>query len=462
MIDTLISFLACVIILTSCPRNTRQSLAIRTTALVLSLGLTLTTLSACHLSSPEPLADADKDTMPLTKTRPVVVFTPFIEPRREPFRTDLSSAFKELDLSIERNMTAYKGPLGDCMAAGRRAFAAGNLEEGRKNFLMAVKLLTILDDNERPRGNTRENDNVLTRRYLLTQAATYFMRDKKYAVSAELAQQAIDLGNKYTTPVGKAVYSPEYALLAESDMRLGKYDKALKEYDILAGMTNFREMQLQYMYNRMEIYKLMKRPDLVKVEEKEADEVWRKLHAPDQLLKVACQSGNLDEVKAWVAKGANPNGDGQSRYSGPYNVLQPLHNAVLGNYLDVAQFLLDKGADSNIQVGTSGTPLHLAVYAKSVPMAELLLKYNADVNARVPYFIVGAAPDTVAPEQQATPLHFAAQDGDLSMVKCLVEHKAKIDSLDAAHRTPLDWAEGEDVRAYLIDKGARSGRDIKP
>lgn len=462
MIDTLISFLSRVIILTSCPRNTRRSPAIRTAALVLSLGLTLTSLTACHLSSPEPAADADKDSMPLAKTRPVVVFTPFIEPRREPFRTDFGSAIKELDLNIERNMTTYKGPIGDCMAAGRRAFAAGNIEEGRKNFLTAVKLLTIIDDNERPRGNTRENDNVRTRRYLLMQAATCFMRDKKYAVSAELAQQAIDLGSKYTTPVGKAVYSPEYALLAESDMRLGKYDKALKDYDILAGMTNFREMQLQYMYNRMEIYKLMKRPDLVKGEEKKADEVWRKLHAPDEMLKVACQSGKLDEVKAWVAKGANPNGDGQSRYSGPYNVLQPLHNAVLGNDLEVAQFLLDKGADPDIQVGSSGTPLHLAVYAKSVPMAELLLKHKANINARVQYFNVGVPPNTVAPEQQATPLHFAAQDGDLAMVKCLIEHKADINISDAAHRTPLDWAEGEDVRSYLLDKGARSGRDIKP
>ena len=151
----------------------------------------------------------------------------------------------------------------------------------------------------------------------------------------------------------------------------------------------------------------------------------------------------------------------RSWYSFHDNVLQPLHNAVLCNDLDVAQFLLEKGADPNIQVGSSGTPLHLAVYAKSVPMAELLLKYKADINAKVQYFNVGVPPDTGAPEQQATPLHFAAQDGDLAMVKCLVEHKANIDSLDAAHRTPIDWAEGEDVRSYLLDKGAHTGSEIK-
>lgn len=429
--------------------------------MAISVALAVVGLSACHLSAPDLDIDPSKDAPPVTKSRPIVVFTPFIEPKREPFRIDCAALIKELGNVIQLNMLTYKGPPGDYMLAGRRAFAAGKLEDGRKNFMQAIKLLGMMDDNERPRGVTRENDNVRTRRYMLTQAAAFFMRDKKYAGSAELAQQAIDLGSKYTTPVGTAVYSPDYAILAESDMRLGKYDKALKEYDILSGMTNFREMQLQYMYNRMEIYKLMKRPDLAKAEQAKANEVWKKLYAPDEMLKVACQSGKLDEVKAWVAKGANPNGDGKSRYSGPYNVLQPLHNAVLGNDLDVAQFLLEKGADPNIQVGSSGTPLHLAVYAKSVPMAELLLKYKADINAKVQYFNVGVPPDTGAPEQQATPLHFAAQDGDLAMVKCLIEHKANIDSLDAAHRTPIDWAEGEDVRSYLLDKGAHTGSEIK-
>jgi tankyrase len=58
-----------------------------------------------------------------------------------------------------------------------------------------------------------------------------------------------------------------------------------------------------------------------------------------------------------------------------------LHDAVGHNQLDVAKYLLDKGADVNAVTTDGLTPLHMAAQNGNIEMTKLLLQRRAKVNA---------------------------------------------------------------------------------
>ena len=58
-----------------------------------------------------------------------------------------------------------------------------------------------------------------------------------------------------------------------------------------------------------------------------------------------------------------------------------------------------------------------------------------------------------ARERSVTPLHLAANSGDVSVVKILVEHNARINALDADQATPLHRAamlDNYEAISYLV------------
>ncbi len=61
-----------------------------------------------------------------------------------------------------------------------------------------------------------------------------------------------------------------------------------------------------------------------------------------------------------------------------------LHLAADKNHLEVAQVLLNAGADPNVPDETDFTPLHLAAARGCLPMMALLVEHGADVNASTP------------------------------------------------------------------------------
>ena len=59
-----------------------------------------------------------------------------------------------------------------------------------------------------------------------------------------------------------------------------------------------------------------------------------------------------------------------------------LHYAFIENNYNIAELLLEKGANSSYSDKNGWTPLHYAAQNYNAKLSELLIKYGADVNAK--------------------------------------------------------------------------------
>ncbi len=97
-------------------------------------------------------------------------------------------------------------------------------------------------------------------------------------------------------------------------------------------------------------------------------------------------------------------------------------------HISLVQFLLEMGADPNLQSDNElkVAPLHSASAISDFAIAELLIKNGADVNARQ---MAGV-----------TPLHSAAHNGQTELVKLLIDNGADINAMMGNGHTPLGMA----------------------
>jgi uncharacterized protein len=124
----------------------------------------------------------------------------------------------------------------------------------------------------------------------------------------------------------------------------------------------------------------------------------------------------------------------------------PLHLASFFGAEEMAQILLDHGADPNAvsRNPMAVQPLHSAAASRAVGIITMLLNHGADVNAR----------------QQGgwTPLHAAAIFGDLPLVELLLKNGAEVDRANDDGKKALDLAveKGHDRVANLL-RGQTAG-----
>ncbi len=85
--------------------------------------------------------------------------------------------------------------------------------------------------------------------------------------------------------------------------------------------------------------------------------------------------------------------------------------------------------------------------ARGVEAAQALIDQGADVDVRQRTF-------------HGTPLQYAASSGRLAMAQLLIKHKATVDAVDLAGRTPLMWAAWQG-RAEVVEALLEAGADFR-
>ena len=117
-------------------------------------------------------------------------------------------------------------------------------------------------------------------------------------------------------------------------------------------------------------------------------------------LGLAAYFGHLDTVRLLLERGADV---GQVARN-PMQV-QALHAALAGRHEVIARLLVEHGADVNAKQHGGYTPLHEAAQHGDLPLVELLLAHGADTSARL--------------ESGQTPAEIAAEHGHTQVAERL-------------------------------------------
>ena len=119
----------------------------------------------------------------------------------------------------------------------------------------------------------------------------------------------------------------------------------------------------------------------------------------------------------------------------------PLHYAIESGNIEIAKYLIDRGANPNIQDAYSKTPLYSAIYSGNTEIVKYLLDHNADPNSKSYYTF---------------PLLAAIKLGHTEIVKSLIEHGADLGIKNTSAQTLLHYAielKHTEIARYLIDRG---------
>ncbi|MDR1235782.1 MAG: ankyrin repeat domain-containing protein [Holosporaceae bacterium] len=243
-------------------------------------------------------------------------------------------------------------------------------------------------------------------------------------------------------------------------------------------------------------------------------------YSPERLLRSAVLSGDKDSVECLVSQGADINAtDNYGRTalhlaarSGRTDIVRllircgadinaidhlgstALHGAVKSGNVDTVNHLMFRylksgGAGVSMTDDYGRTPLRFAVESGNRGIIKSLIPYCENINATnfrgIPLFhyaknvevikclaSFGANPNA-SNSRQYTALHFAAQQGNEDVARCLIiDLNVRVNPLNYWEKTPLDIAMDQDVHPdlaakrgriaqFLRDHGAVSGRDIR-
>jgi uncharacterized protein len=159
--------------------------------------------------------------------------------------------------------------------------------------------------------------------------------------------------------------------------------------------------------------------------------------AGDSALVAAAKDGDLQAVRAQIAKRANVN---EAARDGSTALLWAVYNSDQ----EMTRALLAAGAAPNSPNHYGITPLLQASRTGDARLVELLLKAGADVAAAYP--------------EGETPLMAASRTGKIDAVRLLLDAHANVNAVDAhQQQTALMWAAAEghtDIVKALLEAGA--------
>ncbi|XP_071393332.1 NF-kappa-B inhibitor epsilon [Centroberyx affinis] len=165
-------------------------------------------------------------------------------------------------------------------------------------------------------------------------------------------------------------------------------------------------------------------------------------------LHVACQHGQTDCVTQ-MTREVSPSKLAPVLETQNWRGLTCLHMATLSRHHHLMKLLMKKGADLNIQEGTSGkTALHLAVELHDMQAVTLLLNNGANVDG--------------AMFNGCTPLHLAVGRQDAATANLLCQSGADKMLRNMEDETALDLADGNDdiLALFPFDDIQISGRSV--
>lgn len=150
-------------------------------------------------------------------------------------------------------------------------------------------------------------------------------------------------------------------------------------------------------------------------------------------LMLAAHAGNLDLVRILVAAGADVNAADERGWSA---LTKAVYNADLDRgFADVAQVLIDAGANVEAPIGFGVRPLMLAAGYGETAVVETLLRAGADVLAR--------------------------NDGGLTALM-MVKQKHYVDVINLLHEAEQDAGVGEGSCATKNEPGSKVVTFLKP
>ena len=132
-----------------------------------------------------------------------------------------------------------------------------------------------------------------------------------------------------------------------------------------------------------------------------------------EALHEAIKRGNLDEVRAALDAGANPDQCYSQLFVGHHYC--PLVQAVQNGQDDIVRLLLEREADPDIEKDGLGTPLTVATRKKDYPIMTMLLNAGADPNLHSSSY-----------GWPGTPLKMAASNGDTKAIGMLLKVGADV------------------------------------
>lgn len=150
-------------------------------------------------------------------------------------------------------------------------------------------------------------------------------------------------------------------------------------------------------------------------------------------IHMAAGAGDLGKVKRYIE--ANP---GLLNEPSAKFHETPLQEAASSGRLEVVKYLVEKGADCSIRDGSGHTALEKALARGHNDVAQYLLAHTAKGG--------GAS----------TPLHAAADSGNIEGVKLLMDNGCDVNERDSLGKTALHYAvacDSTDVVKLLIEKG---------
>lgn len=153
-------------------------------------------------------------------------------------------------------------------------------------------------------------------------------------------------------------------------------------------------------------------------------------------LLTACESGDIDAVRAEIDRGVDPN----LRWHAPNHAYCHGRSALMWatrfGHIQIVEFLIQCGADIHYVHNYVGNVLHYAAFHGQTEIGGLLIGHGLDVDSRDSMW-------------QRTPLHVAASNLKLEFARMLIKANADVNAKDHVGITPLDCASlYEDKRTF--------------